>query len=341
VQIDTGAVARGIDFIMAGGGACTLPKTVLLSVWRRLYLELDSMPPGADLHYCHEVNTIVNNTPHAGDGCCEMDWFEPEDNGRFEHGELSFDYTQPWTCYAVIDNMEEEWSDDKIITSTPIAAAEDGKSGLLLDDDRWNLMPVLAPTTVLSREMARAYIEVVVVTEPGVQDLDVPLVSTVEQKPERVWNVVSPKADLVPLVDYWVARIDMCHQGKNEGEGTASSCDGDPNYRYHIHGTTFKSGDQLLLYGTTHPTRNASLVFHEAAKEEEYYITQQWEPAGPTLTDMLATTAAHETVHQFGYLPHDAGTLMQSGALSSSLTLNLTHIEWLRTHTVEIGSDDQ
>ena len=61
----------------------------MLTVWRKVWLELDSMAAGSDISYTGTIDAIENNKPHAGDGTVELDVPDVNDDGRFEGGTMT------------------------------------------------------------------------------------------------------------------------------------------------------------------------------------------------------------------------------------------------------------
>ena len=255
---------------------------------------------------------------------------EPNDNGRYEGGTLT---VAGGGTYTIIDNIDV-FGDDDVWTSTAIAAADEDKTGTLVDDDQTHPARVV-DTSKINAKFKIAYI--VAATVASATDLTNDFIATTDSTEDQAEDIGQENRDLATSADYWVAGFVSCHQGSN-GNPAASTVDGDPDVFYHVHGATVKNGDTSFVSGQTPVTSgyNVSLIFLEVARD---YAAQSpgFLPADrATAAEIEQATVLHELGHQFGLTPathNDTGTIMQLGALHPTLNFNDSHINTIRTST--------
>lgn len=129
----------------------------MLTVWRQVWLELDSMGPGTDISLSGWIWSINNDSPHMGDGRAELVIPEIHDDGRFEGGTLTA--LNPTRHYALIDNYDMTTS-DHYVTALNILDEDLNHSVNVVDDDT-AVLP-LTPNgdmAVLNDKYRYAYIE--------------------------------------------------------------------------------------------------------------------------------------------------------------------------------------
>jgi hypothetical protein len=313
----------------------------LLSVWRRVHLELDSMAAGSDVTYTRNIDKITNNRYHTQDGACELNSFEPNDNGRYEGGTLTV--TNTGNTYVVVDNVDV-LGDDDVVTVGPVAQADKNKTGILKDDDGTEL-----PRTVLiglvNEKFKPAYIESIEVTSAS--DANNTFEPTIANTPAKVIAVGSQNKDLQTEPGYWVALFVSCHQGKDAATDTSSGikslADGDPDFKYHIHTTPAftNTGDSAFLFGSTVPdAENITVVFLETIRD---YGAQSGAgiippPDAQTAANVELISIPHELGHQFGLDPstsdrHKAGTVMEASIVDPSKVFDEQQILHLRSNS--------
>ncbi|MEK6677070.1 MAG: hypothetical protein AABZ47_15630 [Planctomycetota bacterium] len=306
------------------GFSCPLYWSPMLTVWRRVWLELDSMGSGSDISYTGSIDAIMNNSPHVGDGTVELDVPDINDGGRFEGGTLSVPATG--SVYTIIDNIDAT-SDDDYTMDTPVASTDLGQEAVVTDDDAFVLPRTPnAIISVLDDKYKNCYVEF---SEYGpARDNTVPFVAMMTRDPFNLINLATTDQDLHPAPNFWTALIVSGFQsygvglGNNEPEG-ASTADGGPDYWYHIHGpvtnpVSFKIGEILgHVFGLTptsgSPVENVTIVFQEAIRD---YIAQiqtgffAGHSPSQTHAFMEARIIAHEIGHQFGIEAHIVNSLV-------------------------------
>ncbi|MGB3194860.1 MAG: hypothetical protein WBC39_06185 [Phycisphaerae bacterium] len=325
-----GAQARLEAMTQPQADTCHPPEGVteseMLTTWRKLHLELDSMASGQDNPVSGKnIDAVAWNTPHTGETRCELNGFEPNDDGRYEGGTMT---VTGGGIYPIIDHWDAWWDDYAVVSGN--ATGDLNKAASLVDDDVCPL-PRKADWSLVNQKFAPAYIEAV--EEPGVYNPDVPFNPTVMNGAEVVVPLATPKQNRNTSADYWVSLILSCHQGKIEtGGGIKTSVDGDPDLYYHVHLDSWKEGDEFLFWGLTVPPKdpdwgqNISLVFLEACRESEAQYKQSQTELWPTIKIPRNITAKDEeqitVVHEVGWVfgwnqDGPPGTPMQYGAFPS------------------------
>jgi hypothetical protein len=319
-----------IDMTQAMADKAERPDTgrisKILTVWRKLHLELDSMAKGEDNPITNKnIDAAYKDDPHPGESKAEINGFEPDDDGRYEGGTLTV--TGGGGPYDIIDNWDPTWPGDDYVAVKKDITGDEDKPASFGDDDVCAL-PRKTDWSLVNQKFAPAYIEAV--EEPGVYNPDVPFNPTVMIVDEEVVPLATPKKNRDTSADYWVSLILSCHQAKTDkdGGGIKSSVDGDPDLYYHVHLDSWKEGDQSLCWGcTVTGGQNISLVFLEACRESEAQYKQSQTELWPTIKiprnitakDEEQITVVHELGWVFGWLNKEGppGTPMQPGALPS------------------------
>ncbi|MCX5647537.1 MAG: hypothetical protein NTX40_00325 [Planctomycetota bacterium] len=333
----------------AQADACQPPDGVaeseMLTTWRKLHLELDSMAFTWDNNVVGRNldDTYGPNVPHPGDSGAEIhDWHCP-DNGRYEGGYL---YLYGGPDFEIIDNEDDDGEDTVYVTdrTTPpvgdITPYEDWTAGFC--DDDVLIQSRTVDWSLINEKFAPAYIEAK--EDDGAQDLDTPFMPTVRNASVPIYNAAEPRKDRSPSPAYWVALVLSAHQGKlwqeEPRDGIQSAHDGDPDRYYHFHNSTpTKEGDLGLLLGTAccaigpvQRVPNIALVFLEAAREYEAWSVAGWFPpeARANALTVEKVTAAHELGHVFGLGEGPPGTLMESPCIDSTRVFNEDHLKAIR-----------
>lgn len=307
-------------------------QSPLLSLWRKLHLELDSMTNGTDNPFTGNIDDVDNaDAPHAGEGAAELNDWGDEDDGRWEGGRLVVlvPGATP-NVYEVIDNLDDPdflAADDNAITSTPVAAADEDRTATLTDDDATTHLEREVDTGLAEDKFQPAYI--LPVEETAASDL------TNIYRPEVAFTnsaidvVVSQNQDLSHQAEYWLAHVVTAHQGKIDGDSVddsviKSSADLDPDNRYHRHPASFKVGDQRALYGVTHSAGGNSLIYIETIREVFQPDNRRINRNAASATTLEQITVVHEVGHSFG-LGHEggAGSIMNGNGLMHSRSVFL------------------
>jgi hypothetical protein len=146
----------------------------MLTVWRRVWLELDSMGPGSDISFTGTIDAIANDSPHTNDGTVELNVPDINDPGRFEGGMMAVPATE--SVYEIIDNLDAT-GDDHYMMAVPAASGHLGQSATVTDDDAFVLPRTPAVNlAVLNAKYKNCYVTFVEHAES--RDLDTPFVAT-------------------------------------------------------------------------------------------------------------------------------------------------------------------
>ncbi len=296
-----------------------LALTGMLTVWRRVWLELDSMAAGTDIGYTGNIDAIANNTPHAGDGTVELDVPEIDDNGRFEGGVLSVAATG--SAYTLIDNIDVG-GDDDYTASALIAAPDEDNSGAVTDDDTAVLPRTPDPDTanrfgVLNAKYRNCYMTFT--HNPATHDITNAFQATLSTMSSAIAAKGAENKDLNPAADLWVVLIVACYQSYGPNDVTdapLSTSDADPDLRYHIHGPSWSTGDTFLIQAATAGGGpNVTAFYLETNLDSINQTNAGYMPfPGPAhpLSWREPRIIAHEIAHQCGIVPHTPGTLVSN-----------------------------
>lgn len=286
----------------------------MLTVWRQVWLELDSMASGTDINYSGEMYWRTNNSPHPGDGSANLIVPDINDDGRFEGGTLTF--PSSGRVYTLIDNTEKFIYDD-YVTSTLININDIDRIGDIVDDDTAVLPKTPdANVTVLNDKYRNCYVSFT--EDPATRDNNNIFDAMLRFSNVDVANKCFENDDYTPAADFWLCVIVTCYQSHHTAgwwPPNASNVDGDPDIRYHIHGTTWSTGDDTgLVYGaTSSATENATTIYLEAILDDIAQIANGWKNIIPQpLSFMEPYTIAHELGHQFGLGERPPGLTLMS-----------------------------
>jgi len=297
-----------------------LPDSVVLSplltVWRKLHLELDSMEAGQDNPVSNRnIDETWNNTPHTGESGAEINGWDPDlDEGQYEGGTL----TVASAAFQIIDNIDD-WGDDTVYVIGDICPYEDNLASF--GDDDICPLPRKANWSLMNGKFNPAYVEAV--EEPGVYDSNATFAANIIG-----FSVADPVRNRITASDYWMAQIMSCHQGQR-------STDGDADTVYHWHGfTSYKTGDTGVLVGQTSSNSNVSVIYLESirdrADQEPFLVSIEILSAAYSATDIEETTVVHEVGHIFG-CEHSDGGIMQSGVENPALDFSDVSISRIRS----------
>ena len=228
----------------------------MLTVWRRLHVETDSMGPVSG----NTVNGIVTRVDldrSAGTMVIETDQpLAPGDEGRFVPGTVTIN----GISYPVIGQLVAASGAIKVVlqVTNPTTAAEPDLLSpfSLVDDDFYkdgDTLPM--PNTIaLTNAMADAYVKVLV-NEPGVgtSENNVPFVANLNGTPDYVSAISAHwQSRALNANNFWVAYVLTAFEGPRAN-------DGDPNTGIILDGTS-PSTDASRAGG--------SIVFAEAINNE-------------------------------------------------------------------------
>jgi hypothetical protein len=326
------------------GTVANRKSTPLLSVWRRIHLELDSMAAGSDVSHTGNIDKLKNNSYHAPDGACELNGFNLGDEGRFEGGKLTVPATT--NMYVVVDNVDVT-IDDHVVTVGPVAQGDKNKSATVTDDDGTNL-PRKVVISLINDKYKPAYIEGKEIQTAS--DLNATFQATIDDSDVTVTAVGNQRKTLQTEPAFWVALVVSCHQGKDDAEPSGiikSLVDADPDISYHIHTSPLftKNGDDIFMYAATvpFPGSNITALFLETIRD---YGAQSaagliLPPAAQTAANLESITVVHEVGHQFGLDPtdssgHKPNTIMEESITDTSKVFDEEQIRLLRSNHAAI-----
>jgi hypothetical protein len=311
--------------------------TDMLTVWRKLHLELDSMGPGTDPTTLtnRNLDDTGNESAHTGHSWAEINsWDAQEQNGRLEGGQLT---VAGGGVYEIVDNVDDI-GDDSVYVNGNILVDED-KPASATDDDA-PYVPRKADISLMNAKYAPAYI--LIQEHPEESQLTLPFVANVGLFDSDADAVAAPGRSPTFLTgaDFWIAQIVTCFQGIKEQ-------DHDPDDIYHFWtGTDFKrarihSTEQGVLYGQTIPFLsalydNVSLIFLETVRDRaawSVFFSQFGETALLNPADVERITVVHEVGHIFGIpggVDHPLSGLMKAGVEDASLEFRAEDLVTIR-----------
>jgi hypothetical protein len=288
-------------------------ESAMLTTWRKLHLELDSIVSGPDLDnpiLCAIV-AATWNTPHAGETQCEVGVFKPNDDGRYEGGTMT---VSDGGTYNVIDHWDATEYDRVVVAEN--ATADVGKQGSVADDDV-SPLPRKADWSLLATKLAPAYVDVKEIPEeevPGISDMDNLFIANLPHGPSHIAALTTPARDVETSADYWAMQVMSFHQG-------APEVDDDPDALYHWHSMTdYKMGDPTGTHGETiRPAPewydNVSAIYLETIRDFAAFVNWARSVGYPapvvTAQGTEQITIVHEIGWAFGCGDYDGGVMNQ------------------------------
>jgi len=333
-----GTPQRNGDF---SGYQCPVVWSEMLTVWRRLHVDLDSMGPGSDPSTLANRNlddTGLENThqgPSGGHSWAEINGWSVPQNGRLEGGTLTVTGGATYTIVDCVDDI----GDDSVYVEGSILADENKPASATDDDAPWN--PRKADISLMNAKFRPAYIEIK--EHPEESQLDIPFVANLSDEAVPVVNATAPGRSpaFVTTPDFWAVQIVTCYQGINEA-------DHDPDDIYHFWtGTDFHRavnvGELGVLYGQTVPSSftgydNVSVILVESIGDRAAW-SQIFGPPPFNETPLLNAgdvgriTVVHEVGHVFGIPsePHPPSGLMKESVQDPSLEFRAEDILTIRS----------
>ena len=310
-------------FMDSGAALPWLVVSDMLTVWRRVWLELDSMERGKDIElygYIFLIHDVLPRPPHDPD---EMRVFldipELDDHGRFEAGSLIV--LDPWQSFAVL-GYHPELGYESVEVQGPVPISNLNKDAKVCDDDFPMILPripdVATLLPVLSEKFDVCYVQFFEVS--SCRDITTPFLATMPYDATFVDYCVVNQ-NLFPMPSRWTVTILSGFQAYGENDDpdeAASTVDLDPDYRYHIHGphpnhTHDELGDISATFGLTpvsYPADNVSLVLQETLRDFRWQKFMGcgciWPGYGRGESHEWAESQiiAHEIGHQMGIPNH-------------------------------------
>jgi hypothetical protein len=295
----------------------------ILTVWRKLHVELDSMDNGVDRTAAGQVTGVTGVGPqiHNGEKGAMVN-VAIADGNRFEGGKLAVAGGGTYDIQSIYD-----WGNGSmVVVKDPLSTLMNdvNKNATATDDDNCPLRRK-ADLTVAIEKFAAAF--VLVEEEANVSDVNVQFVATLKANPADAMPLANGKKNLVSSAPYWTCWILSCYQCKKDFDmpGDASLMDADPDFYYHVHPGSNMQGDNQVAFGfsalqqgVAWEKKNLVYVFLEACRDRAAWgaaATQEgWpNPQLPAVTAAVVekVTVAHELCHIFGWVQEGpANTLM-------------------------------
>jgi hypothetical protein len=287
----------------------------ILTVWRRLHLELDSMVFDYDNRVIEHIGAAYTRLPpHAGESEAIMsDWGCP-DTGRYEGGRtLAIQHFREFEI-ATNDAVSV------CVTGDISSCAQD--DAIITDDDNI-ISPRKVDTSLVNTKFAPAFIEAV--EDDRVSSMDAPFLFS----SKNPLDACVPRRQERTSASYWVSLLLTGHQAYAESDDISSICssvDGDPDIWYHIHDGVFPThGDEGLVFGRTcvgHGMKyNASVIFLEAIREHVSWFDGgliEGEEYSCTRPELEKRTVVHELGHHFFLPDTNDNSIMMSSRFKST-----------------------
>ena len=281
-----------------------IAQSEMLTVWRRLWLEFDSMGPvavsGNEKNF--EEGTIASvqqNVPVIGQCTLNVGMRLQDDENRYKDGCITID----GTIYPVLANSDNLILDDTVVVNGMVPTSASGKTFAIYDDDYDPVtLTLLRPLPyalgggeLIHSAFGEAYIKPVDVP-PEYVDMDDTFYRNLDVFndlfPWASWEgAVNNKKDLQDTADFWVVHLLAAYQAE-------AHLDRDP----HMIGNVALD----TLCGKASDTGNTGVIFLEPLRE----LNENWN-WDPRVYE--THTVVHEIGHQGGAL-HSDGGIMTEGA---------------------------
>jgi hypothetical protein len=314
VPMDANKIPSGFN------GAMSPP----LTVWRRLWIEQDSMAAvlttGTEQNVVSGIGvvSITRDSPVTGQSTLGSGQLFGDSANRFEHGTMTIN----GTSYPVVGNTANSLvADSVIITGTPSDAAVLGKSYTLVDDDEYGLpsgwIPLMPRFNIITNDViskySPAYILIVDASAYNTNNT-VPFVLNEDLSSSYSfysnYSDVRQSADLSTTATCWEHLVTVAYQPDRPE-------DDDPGSEGGLNGGTLKP---VFL-------QSFSVIFLETIRDSEDFSLRNpvMQSVGQTLfLQDVAKVTAHETGHAPGNQTeaqdHAEGGLMSDGASGNTFT---------------------
>ncbi|MDD5676703.1 MAG: hypothetical protein PHW60_01770 [Kiritimatiellae bacterium] len=282
-EVDSGSIPAGIE------------QSDMLTVWRRLWLEFDSMgtwPSSGDEKNFDEglIDSVLTNTPQQGQSTLNLNNKLTDEADRYEGGFIVIDGN---ITNTVLNNTDNLVYDDDVVVAGIVSTSVVGKTYTIYDDDAVQIgsraprmMPyTLSGGTLINTAFADAYIKPESVPAEYI-DNDVPFNRNLEGVIE--WpSVVGSHKDLSDAEDFWLVYLLAAYQSE-------VATDYDPD-----------TGNPQIIKGEAQDAFNRGAIYVEPIRELEnvpVYPRQEEE---------------HSVVHEIGHEgggSHSDGGIMADGA---------------------------
>jgi len=273
----------------------------MLTVWRSLWLEFDSMGPpptsGAEKNFDEgTVDSIQADVPATGQSTLNLSVKLTDEKNRYEEGFIIIDGTK----YPVVSNTDNlVFDDDVVITGTPGAGVV-GKPFKIYDDDfdmttvqHIRTLPyTLSGGSLMDTAYAEAYIKPKTVPASYV-DSDSTFYRNLSSGLFSGWlSKVTAKKDLSESAEFWLVHLLAAWQGKTDEDIDPDTADpGEPAPE--------------ATNGEASDPDNTGAIYIETIRESEI------------LTHFPRINEEHTVVHEVGHQgggDHLDGGIMDYGA---------------------------
>jgi hypothetical protein len=306
----------------------------LLTVWRKLHVELDSWGPGGEPPAI--TNGLIRSTGaeanHPGHAWAKIQGLNlgAGQNGRLEGGRLT---VNAGGTYVIVDNIAES-NGDKVYVDDPngTLGLEVGRTATATDDDA-AFTPRKPDISLMNPKYKPAYVGIEEVT--GESTLNIPFVLNLSDMYAPVEAATAPgrSGNLNTSHTFWASQVVLGYQGP-------TSNDHDPDAIYHFWSDSDKKqGEPALLGETIGPEysgyNNVSVLFEEGIRDRAAWLAV-FHPLYPdeiplfNAADIERMSVVHEVGHQFG-LEHGPGGIMMLGALNPALEFLPADLQAIRT----------
>ena len=280
-----------------------------LTVWRRLWIEQDSMAavpttgPQQNVVSGIGVVSITRDSPVTGQSTLGSGQLFGDSANRFENGTMTIN----GTAYPVVGNTANSLvADSVIITGTPSDAAVLGKSYTLVDDDEYGLpsgwSPLMPRYSIINNAVISRYAPSYILPVDATTYNTNPSVAFYLN--DESYSDMSASKDLTTSATCWTHLVTSAYQ-PNQSE------DHDPNSESSLFGGTFTT-----LFGN----KEVSAIWLETIRDSDDLLLRS--PVAQALgqSDFL-NSVANITSHEIGHAPgnqtedqdHAEGGIMTAG----------------------------
>ncbi len=310
----------------------------LLTIWRKLHVELDSWGPGGEPPAATNKRILdqgieTNHPSHRWAKIQNLN-LGPAQNGRLEGGRLT---VSGGGTYVILDNISEAGG-DKIYVEDPNGAimGDVGKNSTAIDDDG-TFTPRKPDISLMNPKYRPAYVMIEEV--PAESTLTIPFHVNLSLDADEAEVATAPgrSGALATSNTYWTSQIVLAYQGVVE-------TDFDPDHIYHFWTPQdFKWGEDHQLFGQTPPPNwtgydNFSTIFWETARDyAAWTVIHSQPPFGivpvAQASDIERVTVVHEVGHQFGiYHPaRPMNSIMDDGVVDPALEFSPSQLQIIRS----------
>ncbi len=295
---------NGADIVDAQGAPVPTERlSPLLTVWRRLWVERDSMaaPQMSEVTISGVVDSITRDSPVLGQSTVDLGLNLPDDLSDlnlFEEGRIVFQGCPAGQeSFPIIESTSKLVLDDEVIILGLPAACADGSAYQLFDDDSLTALPHFPDGgSLITSAFADAYVLPIYADAfQSIVAFNMHL-SDSELQFGIGWN----NGDFLSSTStFWSCLIVGCWEADED-------YDADPDFCFSITTPTIpRDGAELGDFGVTVDSKGDSAIFLQAIIDQ----------ASCANTSDEAHTVVHEIGHTCGqHSQHIPGSIMEAGA---------------------------